>query len=69
MAGVVGGVVRERAERERVLVDVARLADHRLDEVAGADVVQQVAEEMAAERVVAEILNHRSAVGVGARAA
>ena len=67
MADVVGGVVRERAEREGVLVDVVRLAQHRLDEIAGAHVVQQVAEEVAAERVVAEVLNHRAAVGVAAR--
>ena len=36
MAGVVGRVVRQRAEREGVLVDVLRVADQRLDEVAGA---------------------------------
>ena len=69
MADVVGGVMRERAEREGVLVDVVRLANQRLHEIAGADVVHQVAEEVAAERVVAKILNHRAAVGVGARLA
>jgi hypothetical protein len=60
-AGVVG-VVGERAEREGELVDVARVAQQRFDEVARADVVHEVAEELVAERVVAQILNHRSAV-------
>jgi hypothetical protein len=64
MPGVVGRVMGERAERERVLVQIARVANDRFNEIAAAHVVQQVAEEMAAERVVAEILNDRAAVGV-----
>ena len=65
-AGVVG-VVGERAEREGELVDVARVAQQRFDEVARADVVHEIAEELVAERVVAQILNHRSAVRERAR--
>ena len=62
MAARVVGVVGERAQRERELVDVARVPDQRFDEVAGSDVVHEIAEELVAERVVAQILNHRSAV-------
>ena len=61
-------VVRQRAKRERVFVHIRRLAHERLDEVSRPDVVQQVAEEMTAERVVAEILNHRTAVRIRPRA-
>ena len=67
MADVVGGVVRQRAEREGVLVDVVRFAQQRFHEVAGADVVHQVAEKVVPERIVAKVLNHRSAVRVRAR--
>src|SRR5580765_2750092 len=66
MTAVVGRVVTECAEGEGVLVDVVRVTDQRGDEVAGANVVQQITEEMTAERIVAKVLNHASAVGVGA---
>ena len=46
----------------------AGVAQQRLDEVAGADVMQEVAEESAAERVVPEILDDRTAVGERTRA-
>ena len=61
--GNVVGVVRQRAQREGQFVDGLRVADERLDEVAGAGIVEQVAEEFVAERVVAKVLNHRAAVG------
>jgi len=67
MTARVVGVVGERAERKRKLVDVTRIAQQRFDEIAGADVVHQVAEELVAERVVTEILNHRAAVRERAR--
>ena len=67
MTEVVGRVVRERAERERVLLEIARVVNQRLDEIARPDVVHEVAEEMVAERVVAEILDDRSAVRERAR--
>jgi hypothetical protein len=38
-----------------------------LDEVAAADVVDQIAEFDAAERIVAEILDYRTAIGVAVR--
>ena len=55
----------ERAEGEGVLIRVLRLADEVLYEDAGADVVQQVAHQLVAEGVVADVLNDGSAIGVG----
>src|SRR3712207_8368131 len=46
----------------------ACLAQHRLDEIPGADVVHDVGEEAAAERVVAEILDQRASIRIGAGA-
>ena len=67
MADVVGRVVRDGAERECQLVDVAGVAHERLHEVARPHVVHQIRELFAAERVVAEILDDRSTVGERAR--
>ena len=66
MAGVVERVVSQRAQGERVLVRVARVADQRLDEVAGPDVVREIGEQMTAERVVPEVLDEGAAVRVRA---
>jgi hypothetical protein len=67
MTDVVGDVMGQGAEGEGQLVDVSRIANHRLDKVAGARVVQEVAEKLVAERIVANVLNHRSAVRVRMR--
>src|SRR6185312_12236820 len=40
----VGRVVRERAKREGVLIDVLSFLNQRHDKIAGADVVSQIAE-------------------------
>src|SRR4029079_8076454 len=63
----VGHVMREGAQRERQLVRVVRVANHRFDEIARPCVVQQVAEELVSEWVVAKVLNHGSAVRVRVR--
>src|ERR1700716_3224555 len=67
MPGVVRGIVTESAQRKRVLLEVARIADQRVDEIAGANVVQKIAEETAAERIVTEVLNDAPTVDVGTR--
>src|SRR6266853_1488292 len=66
---VIRGVVRKRAEGERVLNDVFGVPQQRKDEIAAADVMREVAEEGAAIWVVAHILNDRAAVSVGLRPA
>ena len=67
MSRVIRSVVTERPQRERVLVHVGCVTQQRLDEVSRFHVVQKVGEEVAAERVIAEILDDRSAVGVSPR--
>ena len=63
----VGRIVGERAEGERVLVHIARIANHCLDEIAGPDIVQEIGKEVTAERVVPKILNDRATIRICAR--
>ena len=51
-------------EGKRVLIEVFGFADEVEDEVAAADVVQKIGEELGPERVVAHVLNNAAAVGV-----
>ena len=63
----IGGIVLQRAESERVFVEVLRLADQRRDEVPTADVMREIAEKAAAERIISQVLNDAATVGVGVR--
>ena len=56
--------MRKRAQGESILVEVLRVVDQRLNEVAGADIVSQIAEDLIAERIVTDVLNDAAAVGV-----
>jgi hypothetical protein len=60
----IADVVRERADSEGELVGGLRVVEKRENEVAGADVVGEVGEELVAEGIVAEVLNGAAAVGV-----
>src|SRR5439155_8522304 len=64
MAGVVGGVVRQSSQCESVLVHILRFPDHRNHMIAAADVMDQVAKELAVERIIAHVLENRSSVSV-----
>ncbi len=64
VADGVADVVRERADGEGEFVGGLRVVEKREDEVAGADVVGEVGEELVAEGIVAEVLNGAAAVGV-----
>ncbi len=64
VAVIVRGVVSERAQGKRVFIERSGIAEQGQDEIAAADVVQEVAEEMAVVRVIAEVLNDGAAVGV-----
>jgi len=57
--------VREGADGEGELVGGAGVAEERVDEVSGADVVGELGEERVAEGVVADVLDDGAAVGVG----
>src|SRR5208283_3135493 len=67
VAGDVGNIVRKRAQGESVFVGILTLQEHLSDEIAAANVVQQVAEFHAAERIVAEVLDDGAAVGIRVR--
>ena len=57
--------MRQRSQRKCVFLRVLALPEHLLDKVAAAHVVHQVAEFLAAERIIAQVLNDRAAIGVG----
>ena len=63
----IGGIVLQRAERERIFVQVLRFADQRRDEIATADVMREIAEKAAAERIISHVLNDAASVSVGVR--
>jgi hypothetical protein len=67
MADGVADVVGEGADGEGKLVRGLGVVQEREDEVAGADVVGEVGEELVAEGVVAEVLNGTAAIGIGVR--
>src|SRR5579862_2018464 len=69
MADRIANVVRQGADGEGVFVDVLSVAEQVGDEISGADVVGEVAEELFAEGVIAHVLDRRAAVGVGVRLA
>jgi len=64
MAGDVGGIVREGAQGEGVLVGILTLQEQLTDEITAANVVNQVAEFHTAEGIVAEVLDDRATIGV-----
>ena len=66
VADGVAQVVGERADGKGNVVGGFGVAEEGADEVASADVVQQIGEERLAEGIVAEVLDDASAVGVGA---
>src|SRR5580704_17620685 len=64
MAINVGGVVCQRAQRKRVVVDVVGIAEHRHHKVTAAYVMRQIAEQRAAVRIIAQVLNDGPAIGI-----
>ena len=65
----IGNIVRQRSCSECQFIDVGRFEKQILLEFAGAHIMRQVAEQMASEGIVAHILQHRTAVGIGVRLA
>src|SRR2546428_9458830 len=60
----IGTVMRDRAESKRIFVQVFRFVEQRRQKIRAANIMEQVTEESAAERVISEILNDASAVRV-----
>ncbi len=69
MTVIVRRVVRHRAQRETVFINVVGVVQERHDEIATAHVMRQIAEKMAAVWIVAEVLNNRAAVCISLRRA
>src|ERR1700693_5719039 len=67
MAVVIRSIVRERSQGERILVQVCRIVNQVDDKVAAPNVMQQIAEKLAAERTIAHVLNDASAISIGVR--
>jgi len=64
MSGDVRSIVRKRAQREGVLVGILTLQQELSHKVTAANVVHQIAEFHAAERIVAEVLDDSAAIRV-----
>jgi hypothetical protein len=64
VANGIAYVVRKRADGEGELVGSLCVVEKREDEVAGADIVGEIGEELVAEGVVAEVLNGAAAIGI-----
>jgi hypothetical protein len=64
---VIRRVMRQRAQGERILVQILGVANQVRDEVAAPHVMRQVAVELAAERIIAQILNDAASVGICVR--
>ena len=64
IADVVADVMGERPDGKCKLVGVFGVAEKVDDEVPGTDVMRQVREERVSERIVTNVLNHASRVGV-----
>jgi hypothetical protein len=49
---IIGGIVQQRPQGERVFIEVLRLADQVEDKITTPDIVRQLAEELTAERIL-----------------
>src|ERR1700732_2291655 len=67
MAGNIRHIVRQRAQRKGVLVDILALEEQLTNKVSTPNVVHQVAEFPTTERIISEILDDRASIGVGMR--
>src|ERR1700733_3692539 len=64
VAVIVGAVMRERTERECIFIQILGVPQECFDEIGASNVMYQVAEKMAAMRIISEILNDCPTVGV-----
>src|SRR5581483_1572738 len=67
VALIVRGIVRKRTQGEGILVEIPGVPQEGNDEITAADIVRQVAEKMAAIRVVTHVLNDGAAVRISLR--
>ena len=63
----IGGIVLQCAQSERVFVEVLRFANQSLNEITTANVMREIAEKAAAERIISHVLNDAAPIRVGVR--
>jgi hypothetical protein len=61
----ISSIVRQCAQRECVFIQIGGFFDQGDNKIAAADIVREITEEFIAERVVTQILNNCTAVGIG----
>jgi len=61
----IGGVVFQRSQCERIFVQVLGLTDELRNEIATPDIMREVAEKAAAERIISQVLNDAASVSIG----
>ena len=59
------GVVGESTQRKCISVQIVGLGDKRENEIAAPNVVREITKELAAERILAHVLNNGASIGVG----
>ncbi len=62
MSVVVRHIVRQRAQSESVFIDVTGVVEQGLDEIARPDIMSEITEQAAPERVVAHVLDDAAPV-------
>src|SRR5580658_4922519 len=67
MSGDVRGIVGQRAQRKGIFVYILTLEQQFANEVSAANVMHQIAEFLAAEWIVTQVLNDSASVSVGVR--
>ena len=65
MSAVIGGIMRQSSQSEGQLIQVLRIGDQFGNEIPAPDIMHQVAEELAAKRIVAHVLNQAAAISIG----
>ena len=65
MSGNVRRIVRQRPQRKGILVDILTLEQQLPNKISTANIVHQVAKLPTPKRIVTEVLDYGTAVGVG----
>src|ERR1039458_3336682 len=67
MAIIIGRIMGQRSQSEGVLIQVLGFADQVEDKIADPDIMRQIAEKLAAERIIPQILNNAPSVSESVR--
>src|ERR1700739_3806360 len=65
MSRNVGRVVGKGTEGKRIFVQIMRLGDECENEIATPNIVREITKELAAEGIVAHVLNDGASIGIG----